>query len=331
MTSDPSAYVGATTAGAATTVGSEPTIATELPAGGAATPAAGGGKPRSLWSDAWLDLRRKPMFWISTSVILLLLVMSAWPSLFTSVDPTRANLSESLAKPSRQHILGVDVQGYDLYARAVYGTRVSIIVGVLTTLGAAVIGGVIGILAGFYGRFVDTAFSRVTDIFLGLPFILGAIVLLSTFVVPGEGSKIKITTLVIVALVTFGWPVFARMMRASVISAKSQDYVIAARALGASNARIIWRHLLPNCLAPLLVLSTISLGGYIGAEATLSFLGIGLQYPVISWGVMLNDAQDYIKVVPHTMVAPALFLSVTVLTFVMLGDAVREALDPKLR
>jgi oligopeptide transport system permease protein len=327
MTSDPSAFAGATT-----TVGAEPgTAGADVPAGGGTAQAVASGKPRSLWSDAWRDLRRKPLFWVASAIILLLLVMSAWPGLFTSVDPTHANLSESLDKPSRQHILGVDVQGYDLYARAVYGTRVSIIVGVLTTLGAAIVGGVVGILAGFYGRYVDTVFSRVTDIFLGLPFILGAIVLLSTFVVPGEGSKLKIMTLVIVALITFGWPVFARMMRASVISAKSQDYVIAARALGASNSRIIWRHLLPNCLAPLLVLSTISLGGYIGAEATLSFLGIGLQYPVISWGVMLNDAQNYIKVVPHTMVAPALFLSVTVLTFVMLGDAVREALDPKLR
>ena len=331
MSSDPSASAGATTTtGAATTLGPGPAITTGQTDDEETTPT-GGGKPRGLWSDAWFDLRRKPLFWISSGVILLLLVMSIWPSLFTSVDPTRANLSESLDRPSRQHVLGVDVQGYDLYARAVYGTRVSIIVGLLATLGATVLGGIVGMLAGFYGGAVDAAFSRITDIFLGLPFILGAIVLLTTFIVPGEGSKVKITSMVIISLVAFGWPVFARMMRAAVISARSQDYVIAARALGASNARIIWRHLLPNCLAPLLVLSTISLGGYIVAEATLSFLGIGLQYPVISWGVMLNDAQDYIKVVPHTMVAPAIFLSVTVLTFVMLGDVVREALDPKLR
>ena len=325
MSSDPTAYAGdmLVRSGAGTS-GGDP----DTPAG----PTAGGGRPRSLWSDAWRDLRRKPLFWVATVIIAFMILMAVWPTLFTSVNPSEAVLTDSLATPSGEHIFGRDVQGYDIYARAVHGAWVSIIVGVMATLGAALLGGLIGILAGFYGGFLDTVLSRVADVFLGLPFLLGAIVLLSTFAGPQDDpDKWTIIGLVVFALVLFGWPLFARMMRASVISVKNADYVLAARALGASNWRIIWRHLLPNCLAPMLVLASVSLGGYIGAEATLSFLGIGLRYPVISWGVMLNDAGDYVRAFPHTMAAPALFLSLTVLSFVLLGDQVREALDPKLR
>jgi oligopeptide transport system permease protein len=199
-------------------------------------------------------------------------------------------------------------------------------------LGNLFLGGLTGILGGYLGGWVDSVVSRIGDIFLGLPFVLGAIVLLSTFAGSGDiTSGPRIMFLVIVSLVALGWPQYTRIMRSSVIAAKNQDYVVAARALGAGPMRIIFRHVLPNALGPLLVLATISLGLYIGAEATLSFLGVGLRDPVISWGVMVSEAQQILETAPHALLFPASFVGVAVLSFVMLGDAVRDAFDPKLR
>ncbi len=288
-----------------------------------------GDKPRGLAQDAWRDLRRRPLFVIAAGLIVFFLAMALFPRLFTSVDPTAADLRKSLEGPQSGHPFGFDVQGYDVYARTIYGARTSIIVGTAAVLGNLLLGGLVGITAGYVGNWVDAALSRLGDMFLGLPFVLGAIVLLST--AGDEVGSVGIVVLVITALVVFGWPTFNRIMRASVISAKSQDYVLAARALGAGPVRIIRSHVLPNAVGPVLVLATISLGLYIGAEATLSFLGVGLRSPVISWGVMISDAQDYIRTGPHALLFPAGFLGVAVLSFVMLGDAIRDAFDPKLR
>jgi oligopeptide transport system permease protein len=174
--------------------------------------------------------------------------------------------------------------------------------------------------------------SRIADVFFALPFVLGAIVILFTFNTPGSNKgKFSIEMLVVIALVTLTWPVSMRIMRSSVLAAKHADYILAARAMGAGTGRIIFRHLIPNCLAPLLVYSTILVGSFIGAEATLSFLGVGLRSPVVSWGIMIADSQVYLRVSPQLLLFPAAFLVVAVLSFVMLGEAVREALDPKLR
>jgi oligopeptide transport system permease protein len=285
----------------------------------------------SLWSDAWHDLRRRPLFIISGVLILLFFLMAVFPQLFTSADPARGDLSRSFDPPSAKAWFGYDLQGYDLYARTIYGARASILVGTLTVLGTTLIGGIVGIIAGYYGGFFDSLLSRIGDVFFSLPFLLGSIVILSTFAPQGRTSEVRVISLVVGALVVLGWPQVARIMRSSVISAKQLDYVQAARALGAGPFRIIFRHLLPNCLAPVIVLGTISLGAYIGAEATLSYLGIGLQAPVVSWGIEINDAANYLRVHPLALIFPATFLTVAVLSFVMLGDAVREALDPKLR
>jgi oligopeptide transport system permease protein len=187
-------------------------------------------------------------------------------------------------------------------------------------------------LAAFHGGWPDAVLSRVADVFIGLPFVLGAIVILTTFNAPGASpNATRVIAQVVASIAVLSWPVAMRIMRSAVLAAKEQDYVKAARALGASSRRIILRHLLPNCLAPVLVYATIALGAFIGAEATLSFLGIGLRPPVVSWGVMISDARYYVRVAPHMLLFPAGFLTVTVLAFVMLGDAIREALDPKLR
>ncbi|QYN36737.1 ABC transporter permease [Pseudonocardia sp. DSM 110487] len=293
--------------------------------------AAGPDRARSLASDAWHDLRRRPLFLIATTLIAFLLVLSAFPQLFTSVDPTVGDLARSRQPPSAQAWFGYDLLGRDVFARTVYGTRVSIVVGVLATTLTVLIGGALGMFAGYYGGWLDSLVSRLTDVVFGLPFVLGAIVILSSFrETIGEGAA-GITALVVLTMAALSWPVSMRITRSAAIAARDQDYVRAARALGASPARVIWRHMLPNCLAPVLVYATIALGAFIGVEATLSFLGIGLREPVVSWGVMISEARDYLRVAPFLLLFPAAFLAVTVLAFVMLGDAVREAFDPKGR
>ncbi|MDA3648070.1 ABC transporter permease [Saccharopolyspora indica] len=287
-------------------------------------------KARGLWGDAWRDLRKRPIFLISIAIIFVLLVMSAFPQLFTSVDPNHMDLARSRQKPSAEAWFGYDTQGRDIYARAIYGARASIIVGVMATLLTVVIGSIFGLIAGYFGGWLDNLLSRFGEIFLGLPFVLGAIVILTTLNPATEiPDAFKITSLVILSISILSWPISMRIMRSAAISARNQDYVKAARALGAGPVRIILRHMLPNCLAPVLVYATIALGSFIAVEATLSFLGLGLRSPVVSWGVMIADSRQYITVAPHLLVFPAAFLVVTVLAFVMLGDAVRDALDPK--
>lgn len=295
------------------------------------TARSGTGHPRSLASDAWHDLRRRPLFGISVGLIAVLLVLAAFPQLFTSADPTAGDLARSRRPPSAQAWFGYDLFGRDVYARTIYGTRVSIIVGVLATTLTVLVGGTMGILAGYYGGWIDGLLSRITDVFFGLPFVLGAIVVLATYRESIGGGAIGITALVVLTMAGLSWPVAMRIMRSAAIAARQQDYVRAARGLGASPLRIIRRHMLPNCLAPVLVYATIALGAFIGAEATLSFLGIGLRDPVVSWGVMISEARQYLRVSPFLLLFPAGFLAVTVLAFVMLGDAVREAFDPRSR
>ncbi|MFF4625587.1 ABC transporter permease [Nonomuraea jabiensis] len=287
------------------------------------------GKPASLWTDAWYDLRRRPMFIISVLIILVLLVMSFLPSLFTSIDPFNArtcDLSTARQAPSAGHLFGKDSLGCDVYARTIYGARNSIVIGVFTTIITTLVGGLLGLVAGFRSGVVDTVSSRVTEIFFAIPPILGALLIAATF--RGRANSIM---LVILALAVLGWPMTFRIMRAAVITAKNQDFVVAARALGAGAGRIMFRHLLPNSLAPVIVVATINLGGFIAAEAALSFLGVGVQSPDISWGLMIADARIRFLEAPLPLVFPAVFLSITVLAFIMMGDAVRDALDPKLR
>jgi oligopeptide transport system permease protein len=288
-------------------------------------------RPRGLFGDAWHTLRRRPLFWVSVSLIVLMLSMALFPGLFASGDPNLAELSRSRGAPSAQAWFGYDNQGYDIYARVVHGARASIVVGVLATLGVVLVGASVGMLAGYYGGWLDAVVSRIADVFVGVPFVLGAIVILTTLNAGGNAGPVRIVAQVVLSISVLSWPVAMRIMRSTAIAAKQQDYVKAARALGASSARIIGKHMLPNCVAPVLVYSTIALGAFIGAEATLSYLGIGLRQPVVSWGVMINSAKDYLRVAPHALLFPAGFLTATVLAFVMLGDAVREALDPKLR
>jgi oligopeptide transport system permease protein len=288
---------------------------------------------RSLGADAWRELRRRPMFWISLALILLLLLMAIFPQLFTGKDPTYADLSKARQKPSADAWFGRDSQGYDVYARTVYGARASISVGILATAFSLIFGSLLGIIAGYRGGWLDSVIGRIGEIFLAIPLLLGGILFLYTF--PNNPDTPFPIAVGKVALVigVLAWPTITRLMRSSVLQVKPNDYVQAARALGASPNRIIASHILPNSLASVIVVSTINLGVFISVEATLSFLGIGLQPPTISWGSQISEASGIglIRVAPHMLLFPSIFLSLTVLAFIMLGDVVRDALDPKLR
>lgn len=290
-------------------------------------------KGRSLWANAWIELRRNPMFWISAFLIVLFLIMAAFPQLFTDKDPYYADLSLARQKPSPEAWFGYDTQGYDVYARTIYGARSSILVGVLTTLFTLIFGSAMGIVSGFFGGGIDAVLSRIGDIFFAIPLLLGGILVLYTFPSNLETPYLVVVLKVVVAMAIVGWPNLARLMRSSVLQVKPNDYVQAARALGASPSRIILSHILPNSLAPVIVVSTINLGAFIAVEATLSYLGIGLQPPAISWGLSISQASGIglIRIAPHMLLFPSLFLVLTVLAFIMLGDAIRDALDPKLR
>jgi len=284
----------------------------------------------SLWSDAWRQLRRSKLFLLACAMLAVLTVMSAFPQLFTSQGPIdNCDLSNSRQPPGTNGAwFGYDIFGCDYYANVVYGARVSMIIGLAVVGGAMIIGVLLGALAGYYGGWFDNLVARLTDIIYGLPLILGAILLLQ-FLAQARGERGLFE--VSLTLVLLSWMTFMRLFRSSVISIKDTDYVAAARAMGATDSRIILKHIVPNALAPVLVYGTIAVGGIIAAEATLSFLGIGLQLPAISWGLQINSAQNYIRSSPHLLFFPSIFLSVTVLSFILLGDALRDALDPKLR
>jgi oligopeptide transport system permease protein len=281
-------------------------------------------KPRSLWSDAWHDLRRNPMFLVSATLILLLIVVALFPGLFTSTDPKFCDLSHYNGGRAPGHPFGFDRQGCDIYSRVIHGARASVTVGILVTSGVVLIGSIIGALAAFYGGWLDALLSRFTDVFLAIPLLLGAIVFLQAF-------PFRNIWTVVAAIVILGWPSVARIMRGAVFSVKESDFVTAARALGASDMRILTRHILPNAIAPVIVVATISLGLFIVLEATLSYLGIGLPPSTVSWGGDIDAAQASLRSAPHVLLYPSVALSITVLAFMLLGDAVRDALDPKLR
>lgn len=287
------------------------------------------GRPSGLLGDAWYDLKRSWIFWISVSLLIVVFAMVLFPDLIA--DEARASsltggcqLTNSLLPPSSQYWFGTDQQGCDVFSLTVLGARPSVAVGVLGALITTVIGTVVGIIAGFSGGWLDSLISRVVDVFYGLPLILGGIVLLTAVNLPGIWG-------VVLVLAVLGWVPAARMIRSTTIESKSQDYVLAARAMGAKNYRIMFRHILPNAVGPTIVLGVISLGAFIAVEATFSFLGLGIRPPAFSWGTMISDAQTVFFQAPWTLLFPAGFLSITVLAFILLGDAVRDALDPKLR
>jgi ABC-type dipeptide/oligopeptide/nickel transport system permease subunit len=276
--------------------------------------------PRRRW---WL----RPSFLIAAVCVLLVCGAAAVPRAFAGWfghgDPHLCDLAESGQPPAAGHPFGFDIQGCDLYANVIYGARASVSIGLLVTAGILVVAVVLGGLAGYLRGWVDALISRVIDVFLGFPALVGMIVILETLSTHDAWT-------VSAVLVLFGWPAMARVMRGAVLATAQREFVAAARGLGVPPIRVLLRHVLPNSLTPLLVLSGLNIGAVIASESALTFLGVGLQTPAISWGIQLNTAQQYFVTEPHLLLFPAGCLAVAVLGFVLLGDVLRDAYDPRL-
>lgn len=283
-------------------------------------------KPSNLWTDAWQDLRRRPTFWGSLVVVAIVLLMAVWPTLFTQTPPNdNCLLANSNGGPAEGHPLGFTFLGCDIWARMVWGARTSLVVGLLATLIGTTIGLMMGAYAGFYGGWLDSLLSRIGDIFFSIPYILAAVVVMSVF----STNRNEFT--LAFAIGGFAWASTARVVRAEVLRVRQADFVTASRALGQSRFTTMVTHVVPNAIAPLLVITTLSLAGAIVAEATLSFLGVGLGSDVMSWGNDISNAQQSLRIAPMALIYPSIILTVTVLAFILLGELIRDALDPRAR
>ena len=268
--------------------------------------------------------KQQPLAALGLVLLAIFVVCAVFAPWLAPYDPARLDLAGRLMAPSGAHWLGTDELGRDILSRTIYGARISLIVSVSVVALSLAIGLVAGGLAGFYGGWIDTVMNiYVTNAFMSLPGILLAIAFVA-FVGPGLFN-------VILALAISGWVGYARLVRAQVMAVKEREFVEAARALGASDWRIMWRHVLPNTVQPLIVQGAIGMAGAVLAEATLSFLGLGVPPPAASWGAMLNDARSHLFDSPHLVFFPAMAVMLTVLSFNFIGDALRDYMDPRTR
>jgi peptide/nickel transport system permease protein len=269
-------------------------------------------------------VRQQPLAAVGIALLLLFVVCAVFAPWLAPQDPAQLDLTGRLMGPSTAHWFGTDELGRDILSRILFGARISLIVAVSVVGLSLAVGLVVGGLAGFYGGWTDTVVNiYVTNAFMALPGILLAIAFVA-FLGPGLGN-------VILALAISGWVGYARLVRAQVMAVKEKEFVEAARALGASDLRIMGRHILPNILQPLIVQAAIGMAGAVLAEATLSFLGLGVPPPTASWGSMLNDARSHLFDSPHMVVFPAVAVMLCVLSFNFIGDALRDWLDPRTR
>ena len=257
------------------------------------------------------------------TVLLVFIIVAIFAPFFAPYDPYEPTLGQGLLGPSKEHFLGTDALGRDTLSRIVYGSRTSLMIGLIVVFAAAVIGVGLGLVAGYYGGWVYTIIMRFVDALMAFPMILLALVIAALL---GGGIKN-----VIIALTVGLVPIYARLMCGQVVTGKENDFIMAERALGASNLRVMVRHLIPNCFPPLIVLVTMMLGATILAEAGLSFLGIGVEAPIAAWGSMVADGRDYLLRAPMLSFAPGVTIMLVVFSFNMVGDGLRDALDPKLR
>ena len=295
--------------------------------GGAAV---AGAKSRTLWGDAFNRLKKNKLAIAAVVWIIFVVIVAATADLWvpqTLGDPT-ATASDNMAgmsrlAPSLEHPFGTDTLGRDVLSRVIYGARISLVVGLVSTGISTLIGLVMGALAAYYGGIWDTIIMRLADMFLAFPYTLFVIMMIAVI---GNGIQN-----VFIAIGILGWPQIARVFRSAILSVKENDYVDAARAMGASDVRIITRHIFPNSVASIVVYATMNIGGAILTESALSYLGMGVVPPDPSWGTLIQDGQQYLQTQPWLMILPGLAILSTVLAFTLLGDGLRDALDVKMK
>jgi peptide/nickel transport system permease protein len=280
-------------------------------------------KPNSLWRDAWRRLLRHRLAMFGAFVLIVVLFMALFGPLLTPYDPNGMDFGVRFASPSITHLMGTDDFGRDILTRIIHGAQISLKVGVIAVVVATVLGTTFGILAGYGNRILDEIIMRSMDILYAFPAILLAIAVMAAL---GKGENNAMIAIGVVYI-----PIFARIARGAVLSVRNEDYVLAARALGAGHPRIILLHILPNVLSPIIVEITLSLAFAILAEASLSFFGLGKPPPDPSWGRMLAESRDYFRQSLWMSLFPGMAIFLTVMGFNFLGDGLRDALDPRLR
>lgn len=280
--------------------------------------------PRSLFRDAWKRLFRSWNGRVGLVIIVITVLIAVLAPVIDPYDPTvDSNLAEARFAPSAQHLFGTDRLGRDVFRRVIHGSRISLTIGFVVVFFTSITGTILGLVAGYFGKTFDTIIMRLMDILLAFPSILLAIAIVA---VRGPGV---INTILAVAIV--GVPGYARVVRSMVLSLRERDYVDAARMIGVSNTRIMFLHILPNSLSPIIVQVTLGVGGAILFAAALGFLGLGVQPPAPEWGAMISDGIPFLRQSPHLVFFPGIAIMLTVLGFNLLGDGLRDALDPQLR
>jgi len=278
---------------------------------------------RPLRKDIWKRFKRNRLAMVGLVILIVLVVTAIFAPLIAPSSITQRFSGEFREGPSTRHYFGTDTIGRDVFSRVVFGSRVSLKIGIVATSIALVIGLLLGAISGFFGGIVDTLIMRLTDVFLAIPYIVLAVAIASVL-----GHSVNT---VILVLGFTGWLSICRIVRSSFLSLKQLEYVEAATALGYSKWRVMFRHILPNALQPIIVYGTIAVGGVILAESALSFLGVGPTDPTPAWGLMVKDGKSLLAVAPHLLFFPGMAIFITVLAFVFIGDGLRDALDPKLK
>lgn len=273
--------------------------------------------------EFWAHFVENRLALVGLGIVVTLVLVAIFAPFIAPHDPTHQSLPDKRAKPGEKFLLGADEFGRDILSRIIYGTRAALLVGVLSVAIALCFGMLLGATSGFFGGLLDNLIMRALDILLAFPYLLLAIAVVSAI-----GPGILNTT---IAVGIWATPGFARIIRASVITIKQADFVRAARALGASDVRILVSHVIPNFISPVIVYSTLYMANAILVEAALSFLGLGVQPPTPSWGLMVSSGRDFLLSAPHVATFPGIAIMITVLGFNLLGDGLRDSLDPRLR
>lgn len=282
-------------------------------------------KKRSQWMEVWRRLKKNKMAMLGLAILLVLALLALFANQIADYDRVaiKQNTSVRLQGQSKDHWLGTDDFGRDMFARIIHGARISLMVGIVAVGIAVFIGGTLGAIAGFYGGRIDNIIMRSMDVFLAIPSILLAIAIVSAL----GGSLINL----MIAIGISSIPSYARIVRASVLMVKDQEFIEAARAVGAKDSRIIIKHIIPNALAPVIVQGTLGVASAILSTAGLSFIGLGVPKPQPEWGAMLADGRIFLRKAPHITTFPGLAIMITILALNLLGDGLRDALDPRLK